>query len=88
MCEHIIPARISQDVCEKVKQITAATYKAMGCRGFSRIDIIVDKQGNPFVLEVNTIPGMTDMSLVPDAAKAQGIEYDDLVEMLINLAME
>ncbi|NLW92189.1 MAG: D-alanine--D-alanine ligase [Syntrophomonadaceae bacterium] len=88
MCEHIIPARISPEVNKKVENIAAGCYQALGCRGTARIDFIVDKNGNPYILEVNTIPGMTGMSLVPDAARAVGISYEDLVETLIKLAIE
>jgi len=88
MCEHIIPARISPEVNEKVQNIASACYKALGCRGTARIDFIVDSEGNPYILEVNTIPGMTGMSLVPDAARAVGITYADLVETLVKLALE
>lgn len=88
MCEHIIPARISDELSKKIEAIAADCYQALGCRGTARIDFMVDKNSNPYILEVNTIPGMTGMSLVPDAARAVGISYADLVEMLINLALE
>lgn len=88
MCEHIIPARISDELSQKIEVIAADCYQALGCRGTARIDFMVDKNNNPYILEVNTIPGMTGMSLVPDAARAVGISYADLVEMLINLALE
>ncbi|MGE5389837.1 MAG: D-alanine--D-alanine ligase [Deltaproteobacteria bacterium] len=88
MCEHIIPARISKEVNDKVEAIAAGCYMALGCRGTARIDFIVDREGNPFILEVNTIPGMTGMSLVPDAARAVGISYAELVDILVKLALE
>lgn len=87
MCEHIIPARISDELNQRIEGIAADCYQAMGCRGTARIDFMVDKEGNPYILEVNTIPGMTGMSLVPDAARAVGISYADLVEVLVNLAL-
>jgi D-alanine-D-alanine ligase len=86
MCHHIIPARIPADVEEKIRSISKKVYTTMNCRGFSRIDFMVDQKGNPYVLEVNTIPGMTEMSLVPDAARAAGIDFEDLVEKIIDLA--
>ena len=88
MCSHIIPARISDDVRERVTNLSAMVYKSLDCRGFSRIDFIVDKQGNPYILEVNTIPGMTEMSLVPDAARAAGISFEELVEKVVRLGLE
>lgn len=88
MCHHIIPARINEEIKEKIIDLSQQVYKSMGCRGFSRIDFMVDKVGNPYVLENNTIPGMTEMSLVPDAARAVGISFTDLVEKILELAME
>ncbi|MBC7074686.1 MAG: D-alanine--D-alanine ligase [Syntrophomonadaceae bacterium] len=87
MCAHIIPARISEDVRERVTKLAAEVYKAVGCRGYARIDFIVDKKGQPYVLEINTIPGMTEMSLVPDAARAAGISFSELVDRILKLAL-
>jgi D-alanine-D-alanine ligase len=87
LCHHIIPARIDHAVEEKVKSIALETYHLLGCRGLSRIDFIVDKKLGPMVVEVNTLPGMTDMSLFPDAASYAGISYDDLVEKILLLGM-
>lgn len=88
MCHHIIPARIDDLLREKINKITARVYNLMGCRGFARIDFMVDKDAKPYVLEVNTIPGMTEMSLVPDAARAAGISFDELVEKIVKLGLE
>jgi D-alanine-D-alanine ligase len=59
------------------------TFKAIGCSGYARVDMMVDKQGNPFVLEVNTLPGMTDTSDLPAMAEVAGISYDALVEKIL-----
>ena len=88
MCHHIIPARIDDNLTRQIEEICLRTYQIMGCRGVARIDIMIDKTGNPYVLEVNTIPGMTEMSLVPDAAKAAGISFEQLVDELIKLALQ
>lgn len=88
MCEHIIPARVSNDVKFQVEKIGRAAYLSAGCRGFARVDFMLDKTDKPYVLEINTIPGMTSMSLVPDAAAATGINYEDLVDRIIKLALE
>lgn len=88
MCEHIIPARIDEETRSRVEDIAASAYRLLGCRGFARVDLRIDPQGRPFVLEVNTIPGMTEMSLVPDAAKAAGISFAELVDRIINLALD
>ncbi|QGT99309.1 D-alanine--D-alanine ligase [Candidatus Syntrophocurvum alkaliphilum] len=88
MCDHIIPARIDEATEEKIKDITEKVYTSLNCRGCSRVDFMIDKQGNPYVLEINTIPGMTEMSLLPDAGRAAGLEFEDLVEKLLKLALE
>lgn len=88
MCEHLIPARINEDLQNKIARISEETYKSLACRGFARIDFMVDRKGQPYILEINTIPGLTNMSLVPDAARAVGISYEDLIERLVKLALE
>ena len=88
MCNHIIPARINDETRLKIEEIAAKAYEAMGCRGFARVDLIIDKEGVPMVLEVNTVPGMTEMSLVPDAARAAGMDFKQLVEYIVMLALE
>lgn len=86
MCEHIVPARIGQDIQNKITRISEEAYKSLSCRGFARIDFMLDGEGHPYILEINTIPGLTDMSLVPDAARAVGISYEDLIVRLLELA--
>lgn len=88
MCHHIIPARITKTAEAKVKEISRQVYKVIGCRGFARVDFIVDDNDNPWVLEINTIPGMTEMSLVPDAAKAAGMSFVELVDQIVKLALK
>lgn len=85
LCHHIIPARISELDREKVKDIGKRAYKALECRGLSRIDFIVDEKKGPMVIEVNTLPGMTEMSLFPDSAKAAGISFDKIVSTILEL---
>ena len=88
MSQHIIPARISKEAEEKVNRLAAEAYVKTGCRGVSRIDFIVDEKNNPFVIEINTIPGMTETSLVPDSAKYMGISFPKLVDKIVKLALE
>lgn len=88
MSDHIIPPRIPEEQQEIVKDLAVRTYKALGCCGLSRVDFIIDPQGQPYILEVNTIPGMTATSLFPDAARAAGIEFPDLIDKLVHLALE
>lgn len=87
LSEHIIPARIPPEQAELAQELAVKTHKAIGCRGFSRVDFIIDEDGRAYVLEINTIPGMTELSLFPDAARAAGIEFDALVERLVELAL-
>ena len=85
---HIIPARISPEVEKKVKAIAAKAYSETGCRGLARVDMMLDEKNEPFVIEINTSPGMTETSLFPDAARAAGISFPELCETLVDLALE
>lgn len=87
LCHHIIPARISGDVEQSLGELGKRAYRVLNCKGLSRIDFIVDKTAGPMIIEVNTLPGMTDMSLFPDAAKYVGISYDDLVEKFLEFGL-
>ncbi|MDO9557675.1 MAG: D-alanine--D-alanine ligase [Coriobacteriia bacterium] len=88
MSQHIIPARVSTKVAEECQRISVEAHKVLGCRGMSRADTIVGEDGTVYLLEVNTIPGMTSTSLLPDAARAAGIEFPELCERLVSLALE
>jgi D-alanine-D-alanine ligase len=88
MSTHIIPARLPEDVRELSKAIALEAHKALGCVGVSRVDLIVPDGGAPSVLEVNTIPGMTTTSLLPEAAQAAGIEFPDLCARLVTDAID
>ncbi|MBA7658793.1 D-alanine--D-alanine ligase [subsurface metagenome] len=87
MTEFIIPARLSEDISKMSKNLALKAHRALGCRDFSRVDFIVD-ESNVFVIEVNTIPGMTELSDIPAEAKAMGMGYDELVERILKLAMK
>lgn len=86
LSHHIIPARISTQAAKKVEELALKTFKALDCRQFARVDFIVGKDDTPYVLEVNTIPGMTELSLFPDAARAAGISFSQLVSRLVDEA--
>jgi D-alanine-D-alanine ligase len=88
MSRHIIPARISEDARAECQRVAIAAHRALGCRGMSRADMIVTSVDDVYLLEVNTIPGMTRTSLLPDAARAAGIEFAELCERLVELALE
>ncbi|MDR2714080.1 MAG: D-alanine--D-alanine ligase [Coriobacteriales bacterium] len=85
---HIIPARLSPELTSACEEAAAATYEVTGCRGVARVDIIVDAAGIPWVLEVNTLPGMTSTSLVPETARAAGISFGELLDRLFAWALE
>ncbi len=86
MCEEICPAPLNKKISKKIQKIAINSYKALGCRGFARVDLILDKNNEIFVLEINTIPGLTKNSLFPKAAKASGITFPELLEKIIKLA--
>ncbi len=85
--EEVIPARISEAQAERARELTLRAHHALGCRGLSRVDLIVAPE-EVYVLEVNSIPGMTETSLVPRAAEAAGISFPELVDRLVQLSLE
>lgn len=84
--EHIIPARVSEEIASRAQSLAVRAYKALGCEGMSRVDIIA-RSTDIVVLEVNTIPGMTSTSLLPDAAKAAGISFPQLLDRIVENAL-
>lgn len=82
-CKHIIPAGIDADVYESVEKMTVEAYKALGCNGFARVDYILSDDNIPYIIEINTMPGTTKTSLLPDAVRAAGMEFADFVEMML-----
>ncbi|MDR2366956.1 MAG: D-alanine--D-alanine ligase [Deltaproteobacteria bacterium] len=86
--EEICPAELSEKETNNVKNLALAAHRAMRCRGISRTDFIMDDRGILFILEVNTLPGMTNNSLVPKAAAAVGYSLPSLLDELIKLALE
>jgi D-alanine-D-alanine ligase len=80
---HIIPARIPEPARRAAADAAARVFRAAGCEGMARIDFIVDRDCVPWVLEVNTVPGLTALSLLPDAARAAGVPFPDLCERLV-----
>jgi D-alanine-D-alanine ligase len=85
---HRIPANLDSDVYEKAQEYAVRAHVALGCRGCSRSDFIVTAEGEPVILETNTIPGMTAASLLPDSARHGGIEFPDLCRRFVQLAIE
>ncbi len=85
--EEIVPARISASLTKSIQEIAIKVYKEIDCKGFGRVDFILENNKTPYVLEINTIPGLTPMSLMPNAAKAWGIQYAQLLDKIIQSAM-
>lgn len=85
--EEIVPARVPEATAARARELTLRAHHALGCRGISRVDMIATPT-EVYVLEVNTIPGLTDTSLVPRAAEAEGTSFPELVNRLIELALE
>ncbi|WOE33287.1 MULTISPECIES: D-alanine--D-alanine ligase [unclassified Acinetobacter] len=85
--QHIVPAKLSKDVYERASEIAIKAHQALGCKDLSRSDFIITYTSDIYLLETNTIPGMTPTSLYPDAAKAADITFDELVSQLVKTAI-
>ncbi len=84
----ICPAPLPQELLRRVQEAALAAHQALGLSGYSRADFIVREDGEIFILEINTLPGMTDVSLVPKAAAAAGLSYVSLVGKLLEMAVQ
>lgn len=88
MTEYVCPAELPDNVAKNVQEIALCAHNALGCSVYSRVDFLMDTDYNFYCLEVNTLPGMTELSLVPKAARVIGIEFNELVERIINLSLD
>lgn len=88
LTDYVVPAVLDEETAQKVQKVALQAYQAVGCRDFSRVDVMLSRSNAPFVLEINTIPGFTSTSLLPKAAKCRGYEFSDLCIKLIKLAYE
>lgn len=79
MSDHILPARVSEKTGREIRRIALEAHRVLGCRAFSRTDFIIDRQGRPWALELNSIPGMTETSLFPESAKAAGLTFSEML---------
>ena len=86
MTELIAPARISDELTEKSRRIALEAFVALGCEGLGRVDMHIDREGNCWVHEINSVPGMTETSDLPHAAEAEGVSYDELVLQILETA--
>jgi D-alanine-D-alanine ligase len=80
------PARLEPSVAARVQEVALAAYELLGCYGFARVDMMLAESGDPQILEINPIPGLTETSLLPQAADAAGIDFDELVARTLELA--
>jgi D-alanine-D-alanine ligase len=81
--EFVCPADLDDEATARVQALALEVHRLLGCRSLSRVDLMLDGDGRPWVLEVNTVPGMTETSLLPQAADAAGIDFDELVGRIL-----
>ncbi|HEY5751639.1 MAG TPA: D-alanine--D-alanine ligase [Chthoniobacterales bacterium] len=84
--DHFCPAPLSPEVTKKVQQVAVAAHKSLGLKVYSRVDVLLPANAEPSILEVNTVPGMTESSLLPEAAAVAGIPMAELCERIISLS--
>lgn len=84
--DYLVPAPISPELTQEMQELAKQAYELMGCCGVARVDFMTDAAGKPYILELNTVPGMTTTSLVPKAAQAVGIDFTELCEEILRTA--
>ncbi len=85
--QHVCPAKVSEDETRAIQSLALRAHRSLGLKVYSRVDVMLPKEGEPTVLEINTIPGMTEASLLPEAAAATGISYPELCTRIIELSL-
>jgi D-alanine-D-alanine ligase len=88
LTDYIVPAQLEDSLSRRAREMALKAHQVLGCFGFSRVDIMLDQQNRLYVLEVNTIPGLTSTSLLPKAARYAGIDFDQLCLKLLESAYE
>ena len=86
--DFVCPAELPDGLTEAAQELALRTYRLLGCTAFARVDLMLDAGGELTVLEANPIPGLTDTSLLPQAADAAGISFDSLIGRILELALE
>ena len=84
---HLVPAPIDGDLTSRLQMLALSVHRMLGLRDYSRTDFIVTKEGRPYILEINALPGLTPLSLLPDEARAAGISFEALIERLLQFAL-
>jgi len=85
---YICPCGLPEELEKAVQKLAMQAFKVSACSGWGRVDVLLDKENNPYLLEVNTVPGMTSHSLVPMAAKQAGLDFNQLVIRILETADE
>jgi D-alanine-D-alanine ligase len=88
MTEYRVPAPLARDLIRRVQEAGIKAHTALGCEGFSRVDFRLGEDGIPSVLEVNTVPGMTETSLLPKAAAVAGYDFQTLTRRILESALQ
>jgi D-alanine-D-alanine ligase len=86
--DYFVPARLEPAITDEVERLARAVHELLGCRDVSRVDMVVGTDGTPYVLECNTSPGMTETSLLPMAAEAEDMTFQDVVERVVHSALK
>jgi len=85
-CRYLVPAPIDRELSRRCQVLSVRTFEALGCRGFARVDMRLDRDGEPSILELNTIPGFTETSLLPKAAAEFGLNFSALCDRIMHTA--
>lgn len=86
--QYLCPCGLSEEIENSIQELALSAFNALGASGWGRVDVMLDENNQPWLLEINTVPGMTDHSLVPMAAKTDGIDFDELVLRILDSSME
>ncbi|MDW8113880.1 MAG: ATP-grasp domain-containing protein, partial [candidate division WOR-3 bacterium] len=85
--EFIVPARLDKKTTLKIQELSLKAHKILGCKGYSRVDLVVKDDKKPYFLEINTLPGLTELSDLPKEAEALGISYDEVILKILKTAL-
>ena len=85
---HEVPAKIDDDLTHRLQMLALSTHRLLGLRDYSRTDIMVSREGRPYILEINSLPGLTPTSLLPEECAATGISFEALIDRLIRAALD
>ena len=87
MSNYVVPAEINKELASKIQSDAIRIHESIGCKHYSRVDFMLDDDGNYYFLEINSLPGMTSTSLLPMAAKSAGVDFDNLIDIILNMAI-